>query len=74
TTHAPTSFGASRRLPIGAERTNSRSFPFCSFPFEGKGDRRRKAAVEEVNEGDRRRKAAVDEVNERYRTKSSLHI
>ncbi len=43
--HAPTSSGASRHLPIGGEWTNSRS-----FPFEGKGDRRPKAAVEEVVE------------------------
>ena len=35
------------------------------------GDRRRKAAVEEVNEGDRRRKAAVEEVVERIRASLS---
>ena len=43
-------------LPLGEEESNS-----CSFPSQGKGDRRRKAAVEEVNEGDRRRKAAVED-------------
>ena len=41
------------------------TFPYCSFPFEGKGDRRRMAAVAEVNEGDRRRMAAVEEVVEK---------
>ncbi len=46
-------------LPLGGVWTN-----LCSFPYEGKGDRRRKAVVDEVNEGDRRRKAAVEEVNE----------
>ena len=47
---SPTSSGASRHLPLGGEGTSSCSFPFCSFPFEGTGDRRRKAAVEEVVE------------------------
>ena len=53
-----------KSLPLGGKGTNSRSFPFCSFPFEGKGDRRRMAAVEEVNAGDRRRMAAVEGVVE----------
>ena len=53
-------------LPLGEEESNS-----CSFPSQGKGDRRRKAAVEEVNEGDRRRKAAVEEVVERIRSSLS---
>ena len=37
-------------MGIKTKRRVDDSFPFCSFPSQGKGDRRRMAAVEEVIE------------------------
>ena len=49
-THVPVKPIKPMRPPHPALRA---TFPFCSFPSQGKGDRRRKAAVDEVNERNR---------------------